>query len=51
MAFDGFLLTKTNDMVVEIAEQDQTAHIFRHILLYSLCKIDAWLQTSGQELM
>ena len=46
MLLDGVPLTKVNDRVAESGEQDQTARMYSLILLYTLPKINRWLQTA-----
>ena len=50
MLFDGLLLTEINRGTAKSAEVGQTACICKLIMLYTLQKINPWLQTAGQRL-
>ena len=46
----GFYFTEIENGIVECAEQDQTAHMCRLILLSTLHKIDPWWQMTRKGL-
>ena len=45
----GFPLA-TNDKTANSEERDQTARMCRLILLDTVCKMNSWLRTAGQEI-
>ena len=50
MALNGVVLTKTHHRVAESAEQDQTAHMCRLILLHTFRKLQPCSHTAGSGL-
>ena len=49
MALGGACLTKIRALVMECAEQDQTARKCRLILICTLHKINAWTKMGGHK--
>ena len=47
----GISWTESNERGAVIVEQDQTAHMCRLLLLYTLGKIKAWSRTQGEDLL